>query len=346
MDQDPDQNPDLDPDSNPVSDPDTDPDHMKCCVLAILFYCTIVLKMRFKISPFLWLLFPLLLLRRSDSGAFAIVYGNQDYDHQVIAILKDDPAILKAAQYLYQKHDTTSHLVKWNENTGIFDNVAIVRNENGLSYETLPDQEPLPIEWSATKVQVIGHGDIREVPATIGGFSAEQLAETLVMQQNKEIPKVKKISIVGCTKEGESGTKTPVYLYDFLNKMKQLVGKETSPMEVSIRSDLVSIDQSGRKLTGELLIFKFKSKKFEVGIKWSYKNLYKKWTSEFTGRDYTVPKRSATETGGKSRFFGILPANSDLYVSASKKNVQVHTRCLMLVPLTGLTELRKKNSMI
>ena len=267
--------------------------------------------MQQKFSQFMWLL-PLLLFSSVHLGSDAV-----KYNQQVIAVLEDNPVIQKAAHFLYKKHDTTSYIVKWNGNSQLFEQVQW--NVETQSHEILPAQEPLPInrnEWGNTCIHAVGHGDITSRTTTIAGFSAEGLAETLI--NGLSAGDVERISIVGCTRQTEVGStasQSPHYLNSFMNKLKQLGRLRT---EVSLRSALVSIDPSGRKLTGELVLSGSYDAP-EVGIKWSHKNPSDKWIGKFTrGNSYQIEQSevTATQPGDiESRFFGILPENSDLHIS-------------------------------
>ena len=268
--------------------------------------------MQHKVSQLLWLLPLLIFLTRSNLVTFA-----SKYNQQVIAILEDDPTIQKAGHFLYKKHDTTSYVVKWNKNSQMFEQVEW--NEQTELHEPIQSQDPLPIApdmWPKTRIQAVGHGDINSGTATIAGFSAESLTETLI--NGLSMTDVGRISIVGCTRRTELGSapRTPGYIYDVLNKLKQLGRTRT---EVSLRSALVSVDQSGRKLTGELVLLDGRNTP-EVGIEWSRKNPSNKWIGKFTPgtRRYNIEKSQATATSPgdiESHFFGILPKDSDLYVS-------------------------------
>ena len=133
-------------------------------------------------------------------------------------------------------------------------------NEQTQQHDTLPNQEPLPIrgqqEWKATRIQVIGHGNVNSYNQadTIGGFIACRISRTLTTSLS--MGNVGRISIIGCTRRAElrsapTRTRTPGYLRGFMDRLKVLGRSQT---EVSIRSALVSVDQSGRKLTGELVL--------------------------------------------------------------------------------------------
>lgn len=206
------------------------------------------------------------------------------YNQQVIAVLESQPEIEKAAHYLYQKHSTTSYVVKWDEVSHIFERVDW--NTTTQRYERASNQDPLPInpgEWRTTRIQAVGHGDINlfntQAAASIAGFSPEDLAEELTSKISVG-EDVGRISIVGCTRKNHlrSTTTTPVekpaYLIRFMDKLKQLGRSNT---EVSL---MVSVDQRGRKLTGELVL----------------------------AGGHVAPNDM------ESHFFGILPPDSELYV--------------------------------
>lgn len=96
---------------------------------------------------------------------------------------------------------------------------------------------------SKTRIQVIGHGCNQ--PATVGGFSATDLAKTInKFRDNKAITQ---INILGCMSR-KSNKEPPPYLVDFIKHYKQ---KDTT---VTIRSALVNIDYDGHKLIGNLVV--------------------------------------------------------------------------------------------
>jgi Ca2+-binding RTX toxin-like protein len=259
----------------------------------------------------LWLL-PLLAFLNTTPSANAALYNQQ-----VIVILEEDPTIQKAAHFLYEKHDTTSYTIQWNSNSQMFERVRW--SEQTQSHAISPAQEPLPIyrdEWLKTYIQVVGHGDINSETATIAGFSAEDLAETLTTGVSKG--DVGRIGIVGCTRVGEgesTSSQSPRFLYSFMDKLKQLGRSKT---EVSLRSALVSIDPNGRILTGELFLSGNETVP-EVSMEWGHKNSPNEWTGTFLQRNlYRIEqtKARATQPGVlESRFFGIIPEDSDIHVS-------------------------------
>lgn len=245
------------------------------------------------------------------------------YNQQVIAVLESQPEIEKAAHYLYQKHNTTSYVVKWDEVSHIFERVDW--NIITQRYERASNQDPLPInpgEWRTTRIQAVGHGDINlfnTQAASIAGFSPEDLAEELTSKISVG-EDVGRISIVGCTRKNHLGSTTttpvekPAYLIRFMDKLKQLGRSNT---EVSLRSGLVSVDQRGRKLTGELVLAGGQGSKSqaEVGVEWRHKNPSRKWIGRFTSAtNYCLQQTNVAPNDMESHFFGILPPDSELYV--------------------------------
>ena len=278
--------------------------------------------MQYKICQLMWVV-PLLIF---ITNCHLLTHATK-YDQQVIAILEDNPEIQKAGHFLYRKHDTTSYVVKWNKDTKAFERVEW--NEQTQSHQPIQDPEPLPIRpegWHKTRIQVVGHGEINGKDTKIAGFPPDSLAETLV--NGLKIGDVGRISIVGCTRPGGNRNKPgrPDYLDNFMKKLRKLKRLKT---EVSLRSDLVSVDQSGRKLTGGLVLLSDPHSP-DIGIEWTHKNPSKKWIAKFTGKQNNkidISQTTATESGPiASYFFGILPRDSNVYVSTYKQGADQPTK--------------------
>ncbi len=274
-----------------------------------------MLAMRNKISKLFWLL-PLLLVLRFGVSGF-------NYDRQVIVVLENDPATLEAAYYLYGKHESTSSIVEWKN--GMFEHVDIKLNEETKAFESSPAEYVPEIhdeDWIKSRIQVIGHGIIDSEDTTIGGLKGGELAETLSENLNHG-KNVGRISIIGCTGSNDAqaggpdaASNTPPYLQSFMEKLQALGLTDTT---VSMRSALVSVDQNGRKLTGERFLLSEKiPQRPEVGIVWKHKDTSNLWLGE---TENGMAKYTQKEVGENteimpSKYFGVLPKDSPLYVKS------------------------------
>lgn len=286
--------------------------------------------MRYKVWQSIWLLALLILLRSGDFGALAAGDDTYNYNQQVIVVLRNDQSTLEAAWYLYGKHPSTSFIVELN-NEGL-EQVNVKWNEETKLFESVPTEDPPGInhdDWKNTRIQVIGHGIIDSgEETTIGGFQAKDLAIFLIdhLIHGRVMGR---ISILGCTgKRRDAGTPytppelgsddTPPYLKAFVENLKEDGVKDTT---VTMRSALVSVDHSGRKLTGERYPLNEQiHANPEVGIIWTHKDISKSWIGEIKNGEVKYSKK---ELGGNSemmppKYFGILPKDSPLYVSTSE----------------------------
>ena len=225
------------------------------------------------------------------------------YDYQVIVVMDSTQSSQKAAEFLCNKHPGCSSIVAWDQETRTFTN-----ND--------PDN-PQPIDlditdWKSKRIQVVGHGLGEE----IGGYTGDVLAEILIEKlSNNE--NVKRISIVGCasTTAASAASAAPTFLVKFGEKLKAMGKTETS---VTMRSELVLVDQSGRKWTGEKTLlntgYDTTKNKFddEVGVMWSHKNACKKWIWDAKGGMRTMDPVATNVSPPK--YYGILKKGQPLYV--------------------------------
>ena len=236
------------------------------------------------------------------------------YKQQVIVILDDDATIQRAGKFLYEKHDTLSYVMKWNKTLSKFERVEW--NINLKKYQSKQDLlQPIPIgpqhtfSWTDTQIQVVGHGDAEST--TIGGFSAEELAKTIIEQlADGDIGYISIICSEGHTYGSDQLFQSPTYLYLFMSTLKQFRKLSTS---VSLGSTLMTFDHTGRILTGEIIL----SKTDEVAIQWKHMNTLNKWVGVFTGERYQIEqvKTVAASFAMKPHYFGILPDRANVYVT-------------------------------
>ena len=158
------------------------------------------------------------------------------YDKQVIAVMEDDSVIERAAEFLYTKHPTLSTVVKWNPNTKEFELVHGSLSSFGKN----------------SRIQIVGHGSGDDRGTKLAGFTAEKLATT-VSQLPHDSNNIGWISLVACDIAGNG---KPNLSEDFVSRfLKSLTDQNRNDIGfetiVSARSALVTIDSTGRKLTGE-----------------------------------------------------------------------------------------------
>lgn len=235
------------------------------------------------------------------------------YKQQVVIVLDDDPTIQKAGQLLYQKYDTGSHVLKWNETEQMLEQVEW--NAEADEYEASQNlNQPLPIgpqktfSWSDTFVQVLGYGDVdEEQPTVISGFSAEDLA--LMIIEELSHGDVGCINIIGYTTRGPPTSESPTYLNQFMTELQQLQQFNTTARLTSV---IVMVDHSGRELTGELLLGVN-----QTDIEWRHTSPPDVWIGYFTGANYQIERTSILDRNPmmNSPSFGILPVGTEVHVT-------------------------------
>jgi Ca2+-binding RTX toxin-like protein len=221
--------------------------------------------------------------------------GVSKYENQVIlAFISDaeDKPVTDAAKFLYGKHVGVSSLKLWNRAKDTF--------VESTKYRRTPED----VDWSTTKVQIVGHGLIDS--ETVGGFSAQDMARLISNKLTSN--DIGKISIVACSKPGITPTSEPVYLRKFMEEMK-ILGKVNT--KVSMASALVYVNKDGRKITGERIGGP------DSEILWSHKYASHKWTGKFEGEKITIEQGSVTDSPEElpPYNFGIDPRDYAVYVS-------------------------------
>jgi len=232
----------------------------------------------------------------------------------VVVVLENDPTIQKAGQFLYEKHDTSSHVLMWNETLEALKQVEW--NGDTEMYEEVqsPDQR-LPIgsqktfSWSDTLIQIVGSGDIsdKESPV-ISGFSAEKLATVITGELTNG--DAGRIDIIGYgTSEYRATSEPPAYLSQFMYTLKQLSRFNTA---ATLRASLVLLDHSGREVTGQLFLGMN-----STDIEWNHMAPFDAWVGYFTGESYQLQQITPGNGNSflQSPFFGILPAGVEVHVT-------------------------------
>ena len=132
----------------------------------------------------LWLL-PLVVLSLTTT-----VLGTQ-YSNQIIAIMDQNWIEMKVAEFLYNKNPGVSTLVIWNRREEKF----------------IPLKGELDVtdrDFRNTRIQVVGHGEIRNNQPTLGRLSSSDVAKALNTLYPKDSRttdrnhRISQISLVGC----------------------------------------------------------------------------------------------------------------------------------------------------
>lgn len=268
--------------------------------------------MKYKTRHFLWLLSQLLLL--SFPNSVTSYTPKPLYKQQVVVVLDNDPTIQKAGWFLYEKHDTSSHVLMWNGTLEALEQVEW--NVDTATYEEVqsPDQQ-LPIgsqktfSWSDTLIQVVGSGDINDKESpTISGFSAEKLATVITGELTHG--DAGRIDIIGYgASEYRATSEPPAYLNQFMYTLKQLNRFNTA---ATLRASLVLMDHSGRELTGQLFLGTN-----STDIEWNHMAPFDAWVGYFTGDSYQLEQLTSSNGNSvlQSPFFGILPVGVEVHVT-------------------------------
>ena len=268
--------------------------------------------MKYKTRHFLWLLPQLLLLLFPNS--ITSYTPKPLYKQQVVVVLDDDPTIQKAGRFLYEKHDTSSHVLKWNGTLEALEKVEW--NTDTETYEEVRSSDQrLPIglqktfSWSDTLIQIVGSGDINDKESPeISRFSAEKLATVITGELTGG--NVGRIDIIGYgAPEYRATSEPPVYLSQFMYTLKQLGRLNTA---ATLRASLVFLDHSGRELTGQLFLGTN-----TTDIEWNHMTPFDTWVGYFTGENYQLEQLTPSNGNSflQSPFFGILPEGVEVHVT-------------------------------
>lgn len=145
------------------------------------------------------------------------------YDHQHILMMENDPVVVKAAEYLWQKHSAISSVYVLDEN-----------QQPKLLYG-----DPVPLTENSRLV-VVGHGS-RENSGemTLSGYEAKDVAD-IIKRTNRVGDKIKTVSFVAC----ELGSE-PAFAETVLTELDAANIKT----ELHLRQGKVQVTDDGKKIT-------------------------------------------------------------------------------------------------
>lgn len=181
----------------------------------------------------MWLL-PLVVLSLTTT-ALATQYSNQ-----IIAIMDQNWIETEVAEFLYNKNPGVSTAVMWNRRKGRFVH---------LKGKELDEAD---IDFCNTRIQVVGHGGVRDSKPTLGRLSSSDVAmalSTLYPVDSRASNRISRISLVGCNCADANANTPPENTFAgmLITELKTSYDIDTS---ITARTTLVGVDSTGRKLTG------------------------------------------------------------------------------------------------
>ncbi|XP_018519138.1 uncharacterized protein LOC108874983 isoform X2 [Lates calcarifer] len=149
------------------------------------------------------------------------------YDHQQILILEDNPAVRKAATYLYEKHPKVSSVYILDQNQ----RPKLIRG----------DPEPLSED---SRLVLVGHGG-RDSSGEmkLAGYRAQDVAK-IIQRTSRVSDTIKTTSVVGC----ELGS-NEAFIETLLRELHETVNIQT---ELHLRDAVLQVRHTGQKITQEI----------------------------------------------------------------------------------------------
>ena len=228
-------------------------------------------------------------------------YSVVPYKQQVVLVLGNEAALQEVGSFLYQKHDTSSHVFTWNETLRQLQPVEWNADHNMFELSEMSQELPIgpqkPFSWSETVVKVVGSNDSL---ATLSGFSAEELASLITLRLADG--NVGQIDMITFSPLGRLlDTTTPsVFMTSFMEVLK----KYEKYTGVTFQSSVMAVDHSGRGLSGELVMGIN-----HTGIQWRHGTYSYAWKGSFVNGQYRLQltTTSAMEVKLNSPYFGVVP---------------------------------------
>lgn len=186
-------------------------------------------------APVMWLL-PLVVLSFT-SAALATRYSKQ-----IIAIMDQNWIEVEVAEFLYNKNPGVSTVVRWN------------RKNNEFELFKGRELDTANLDFSNTRIQVVGHGGVKNGKPTLGRLSPAEVAkalDSLYPVGDRAVNKISRISLVACNCADANPVTTLKDTFSgmLITKLKGTYAIDTS---IAARTTLVGVDSTGRKLTGTL----------------------------------------------------------------------------------------------
>ncbi|XP_039476825.1 uncharacterized protein LOC120443091 isoform X2 [Oreochromis aureus] len=163
------------------------------------------------------------------------------YDHQQIVMMENDPVVIKAAEYLYEKHPAVSSVYVLDEN----------------QRPKLIHGEPVSLSEDSRLV-LVGHGERDNAgEMRLSGYSSGEVAK-IIERTNRGSDKIKTTSVVAC----EVGSDQR-----FMETLLRDLHKNDIKTELHMRDALVQVTHTGKKITQEIS---------PEGLQWRHKDNSKK----------------------------------------------------------------------
>ncbi|CAI5649137.1 unnamed protein product [Oreochromis niloticus] len=159
------------------------------------------------------------------------------YDHQQIVMMENDPVVIKAAEYLYEKHPAVSSVYVLDEN----------------QRPKLIHGEPVSLSEDSRLV-LVGHGERDNAgEMRLSGYSSGEVAK-IIERTNRGSDKIKTTSVVAC----EVGSDQR-----FMETLLRDLHKNDIKTELHMRDALVQVTHTGKKITQEIS---------PEGLQWRHKD--------------------------------------------------------------------------
>jgi len=234
------------------------------------------------------------------------------YKQQVVLVLENKAALHEVGGFLYQKHDTSSHVLAWNETLRQLQpvkwNADLKTFELSDPTQELPIGLQKPFSWSETVVKVIG-SNATDNAATLSGVSAEDLATliTLGLADGDEVGHIGIITFAPLDHPSDAA-RPPVFMQSFMEVLK----KHEKYTGVTFQSNVAAVDHSGRGLTGELVVGVN-----HTGVQWRHGTHSHAWKGSFVSGQYRLQLAniSAVDLSLNSPYFGIVPEGDSVCVT-------------------------------
>lgn len=148
------------------------------------------------------------------------------YDHQQIVMMENDPVVIKAAKYLYEKHPKVSSVYVLDENQR-------PKRIHG---------EPVSLSEDSRLV-LVGHGQRdNSGEMRLSGYSSGDVAK-IIERTNRGSDKIKTTSVVAC----EVGSDR-----SFMETLLRDLHENCIKTELHVRDALIQVTHTGKKITQEL----------------------------------------------------------------------------------------------
>ncbi|KAM7372749.1 hypothetical protein PAMP_007647 [Pampus punctatissimus] len=159
-----------------------------------------------------------------NQGGHACVGGESKYSHQTIVIMEEDPAVIKSATYLYERHPTVSTLLRYQKGV-----LHILRGSHLFS-------------TGNHDIVLVGHGtENSNGTAQLAGYGPEELARFVSMLKTESIfDQLTTISLISCNLGNDR---------HFMLRMLQTLQSLHVETKLHLHNSFLSVSSDGEIMT-------------------------------------------------------------------------------------------------